>query len=163
MRDLTLYGQRVRTVKVPRLPVAVIVDMDGTLVDVSGVRHHAFAGDYDAFHKASADCPPIPDTVEWCRRHHEKGRTILAVTARMQRYHGLSKDWLDKHLPVPHLGPFMRADGDYRPDHQVKRELYEQLSTQYRIVAACDDRPEICELWRSLGLEVTVVPGWEGE
>ena len=47
------------------VPAAVIVDIDGTLVDVSSVRHHV-AGpgkrNFDAFHRESADCPPIAMT-----------------------------------------------------------------------------------------------------
>lgn len=39
---------------------AVIFDMDGTLVDVSSVRHFVMdkPKDFDAFHAGTAGCPP---------------------------------------------------------------------------------------------------------
>ncbi|MFV8051350.1 MULTISPECIES: hypothetical protein [Mycobacteriaceae] len=39
---------------------AVIVDVDGTLCDVSSVRHFVAARpkDFDAFHSAAETCPP---------------------------------------------------------------------------------------------------------
>lgn len=39
------------------LPEAVLFDCDGTLVDVSGIRHLLNGpGRFDAFHRASAAC-----------------------------------------------------------------------------------------------------------
>lgn len=163
MRDLSLYGHRIRRDASARLsvPTAVIADLDGTLVDVSRIRHLAAAGDYDAFHKASADCPPNHDALAWVCRKYTEGHAVLVFTGRHQRYHGLSRAWINAHVPVPVLGPFMRADDDYRPDHVVKREMYDQFSNQYAIRECIDDRPTIVELWRSLKLPVTVIPGWE--
>lgn len=57
----------------------------------------------------------------------------------------------------------MRGDRDDRPDVEVKREIHEFLSRRYDIVAAIDDNPSIVSLWRSLGIETTVMPGWDNE
>lgn len=54
----------------------------------------------------------------------------------------------------------MRPDSDYRADIAVKREIFDQLSQRWTIRSAIDDRPSVVDLWRSLGLEVVVVPGW---
>ncbi|QDH91683.1 hypothetical protein SEA_PHRAPPUCCINO_5 [Mycobacterium phage Phrappuccino] len=142
------------------LPTAVIADMDGTLVDVSSIRHHAEAKDFDAFHAASADCPPNQMAIDWVKRHHARGDVILVLTGREDKWHQLSHHWLVQNMPVLFCGPFMRKAKDYRPDHEVKREMYDWLSKRYRITAAIDDRPSIISLWTELGLDVTVVPGW---
>lgn len=46
---------------------AVLVDVDGTLCDVSGIRHYVQSvpktRNFDKFHRASALCPAIPNTV----------------------------------------------------------------------------------------------------
>ena len=144
---------------------AVIVDVDGTLCDVSTVRHHIAKRpkNFDAFHAASAQCPPIAQTLDFVERHHRAGRTIVVVTARRYQWEGLTRAWLQRHLTVPFVGPFMRGDDDVRPDVEVKRRIHEILlrDHDYRIVEAIDDNPSIVALWQELGIPTTVVPGWQ--
>jgi hypothetical protein len=57
---------------------------------------------------------------------------------------------------------FMRAEGDYRPDSVVKRELYEtHVKPYYDIVGVIDDRGSVVRMWRELGLTVLDVAGNE--
>lgn len=147
------------------LPPAVIVDVDGTLCDVTSVRHHVLTRpkNFHAFHEGAADCPPHPHVIDWVGRYHDAGHEILVVTGRMEQWWRSTVDWLAHHLPVTHHGPYMREDGDYRPDTVVKREIYDQLAKHYDIRAAIDDNPAIIQLWTDLGLQVETVPGWETE
>lgn len=160
-----------------RLKLA-IADMDGSLVNVSAIRHYV-AGpgekDFDAFHQASRHCPPNEQALEFCRRHYAAGHVIGVVTARMDRHHEVSKGWLDDyllpellkipraaHLPVGYDGPLMREDGLRYSDVVIKRGIYRYLNRHYDIVAACDDNPAIIPLWEELGIpEIEVIPGWE--
>ncbi len=68
---------------------AVIVDVDGTLCDVSGIRHYVAADprnrNFDLFHRASALCPAIPGTLAWVEREHALGRAVLVVIALWRR------------------------------------------------------------------------------
>ena len=142
---------------------AAIVDMDGTLCDVTSVRHHVMGPvkDFDAFHQGSRHCPPNEQALEFCRRHYAAGHVIVVVTARMDRHYEVSRAWLDDFMPVPFDGPIMREDNLRHSDVSVKRRIYAYLSRHYEIVAACDDNPPIVALWRELGVpEVEVVPGW---
>jgi len=149
-------------------PKAAIVDMDGTLVDVSSVRHHIVGKprgekDFDAFHRESYLCPAIPQALDFCRKHHEAGHVIVVVTARAAQHYMVSKMWLVRHMVTPYDGPIMlRQQGDLRSDDVIKRKTFAYLSRQYNVVAAIDDRPEIVDLWRELQIpEVEVVPGWD--
>jgi hypothetical protein len=150
-------------------PKAALVDMDGTLVDVSSIRHYVARPpgekDFDAFHQASRHCPPIPQALEFCRRHHDLGHIIVVLTARMAMHYDVSQGWLDDYLlPVcPYDGPIMpRYEGCHYSDVVVKRWAYRYLIRNYRLVAACDDNPPILKLWREVGIpEVETVPGWE--
>lgn len=145
---------------------AIIVDVDGTLCDVSGIRH-LVAGrrkDFAGFHSAAADCPPhlsVLDAVQW---HHGLDRDIIVVTARMRQWEQSTRTWLNRYMPVPYLGPFMRADNDIRSDVDVKRDIHRVLTRDhgYRIVHCIDDRPQVVALWQELGIPTTVVPGWAG-
>lgn len=146
-------------------PKAVIFDMDGTLVDVSSVRHHVAKPrgekDFDAFHAASIDCPPVKRAMELAHDYHGQGYTIVVVTARVQKWFYTSFYWLQENMEVPFDGPFMRPDNDFRPDVQIKREIFADVSRHYDIHAAVDDNPAVITLWQELGLDVTIIPGWD--
>lgn len=111
---------------------AVIVDVDLTLCDPYG--------------------QPIPQGIEFALRHYRAGRRVLVVTAREERWRQLTADWLRAHLPVPYVDIWMRRDGDARPDPIVKREIWQRLVWQYAVCAAIDDRPDVLDLWRALGI-----------
>lgn len=125
-------------------PKAVIADVDGTLADVRGIRHHVAhkPKDFDAFHAASAHVPPNQQAIDYVARHHAAGFVILVVTARLQTWAGVTTTWLERHMPVPFDGPFHRPDGDFRPDVQVKRDIHRYLSRHYDIRGAVDDNPK---------------------
>lgn len=139
---------------------AVIVDVDGTLVDVDGVRHHVTGTtrDFHAFHQESIDCPPIPWVVNLVRDYHHKRYPVVIVTGRSRRYERLTSMWLALH-DVPSVEMHMRRDGDQRPDVEVKREILRAVRHRYRIKRAIDDNPSIIDLWKSEGIPVTVVDG----
>jgi len=49
----------------------------------------------------------------------------------------------------------MREVGDMRKDRIVKLELFnEHIRHNYRVVAVWDDRKQVVEMWRALGLTV---------
>ena len=140
---------------------AVIVDMDGTLCDVTAVVHlQAEPDGFTAFHHACADCPPHRAVVEWCIEHHGRGHAILVLTGRDDWSRELTEQWLSEHLPIPIAGLHMRGDGDYRSNVAIKREFHSQLAQKFDIRAAIDDDPEIVGLWQEVGIPVAMVLDW---
>lgn len=140
---------------------AVIVDMDGTLCDVSTVVHLQVEPDgFSAFHKGCVQCPPNPAVVAWCIEQHNRGHTILIVTGRDAWARGLTAQWLSEHLPVQIGGLYMRREGDFRSNADVKREICRGLTAECDIRAAVDDDVEIVALWQELGIpDLMVVDG----
>lgn len=143
---------------------AVIVDVDGTLCDVRGIRHYVAGSgkrNFDAFHSASALCPPIPETLSWVEGHRRAGREIFIVTARQAKWRLLTQTWLRKwEVSYHHL--LMRHDDDFRPDVEVKTDILAYIDTLgFNVVAAIDDNPAVIDLWRANSIPVTVVPGWD--
>lgn len=140
----------------------VIFDMDGTLADVSGIRHHVrgLARDFDAFHAASVDCPPHHDVVAMARDFHDAGIDVVIVTARTHRWRHHTAWFLAMH-DVPSVAMFMRHDGDQRPDVDVKRDILARIRQTWNVVAAVDDNPNVTALWISEGIPTHIVPGWE--
>lgn len=141
---------------------ATIFDMDGTLCDVSSVRHHVKGRErnFDAFHRDSLSCPPhhwVADTARWV---HSSGHGVLILTGRMAKWREGTARWLEKwNIPFDEL--LTRADGDFRKDTVIKAELLANVRRRWQITEAIDDNPAIVELWRSEGIPTTVVPGWD--
>ena len=143
-------------------PTAVIADVDGTLADVRGIRHHVLTRpkNFDAFHAASAHVPANAQALDFVADAHAAGHVVIVVTARRQRWADVTATWLAAHMPVPFDGAFHRADDDLRPDVQVKRDIHRYLARHYDIRAAVDDNPNVVALWTELGIPTMVIPGW---
>lgn len=138
--------------------------MDGTLVDVSSIRHLVEGPDknFDAFHKESVSCPSVGWVLESAKEAKKLGFTVIQVTARQEKYRPHTSWWL-ADWEVPSDGLYMRATGDFRPDYIVKSEIVDRLLKTYDIVKAFDDNPAVIELWREYGIPCVVVPGWQDD
>jgi len=140
---------------------AEIFDMDGTLCDVSSIRHLVQGVDknYHQFHLQSASCPPHSEVVERAHAAHRAGRAVLIVTARSTEYRNVTAMWLALH-GVPSDAMYMRRAGDFRKDFLVKRDILSSIRKHWNPVHAHDDNPAVIELWNSQDIPTTVVPGW---
>lgn len=144
---------------------AVIYDVDGTLANVSGIRHYinGEARNFDKFHKAASYVRPNQYVLDAMQFDKECGFTTFVVTGRNEKYRYTTSVWLQKwNAPFDYL--LMRPDGDFRKDVEIKREILMSIRQRgYSVLHAWDDNPNIIKLWREEGIPVTVVPGWEEE
>ena len=148
---------------------AAIFDVDGTLVDVSSVRHYVNPNDprfpgkkmWEEFHGKSINCPPIPQALQLHEEARAEGLAILIVTARMNVWSLPTLLWLREH-GVEHDELYMRRNLDYRKDYIVKAEILQQIKKDgYRPVMAVDDNPNVIKLWQSHDIPTHIIPGWE--
>lgn len=141
-------------------PETVIVDFDNTICDTSSIWHLAEEGlktkNFDKFHEASRDCPPIPTTIEDMATARKQGYVVVVVTARQEEYRHITIEWMRKNKVVCD-GLLMRQTGDHRPDTIIKYEILQQLRRFSTVIHAWEDNPEVVELWRREGIPVTVV------
>lgn len=140
---------------------AVIFDVDGTLADVSSIRHHVLQRrkDFHAFHEQSVNVPPHHWVLGLARIAEAEGLAVLVVTARSTQWRHHTAWWLAMH-GVPSDALFMRRHGDHRKDVLVKAEILAKIRTRFEVVHAVDDNPAIIALWESEGIPTTTVPGW---
>jgi hypothetical protein len=141
-----------------------IYDMDGTLCDISGIRHYVERPkgkkNFDAFHRESINAPAHQWVVDDARARHAAGMPVFIVTAREMKWLYTSMVWLSEKN-VPYEDIYMRRNKDYRKDVIIKREILAQIRHRgFNPVIAHDDNPSIIELWESEGIETVVVPGW---
>lgn len=154
---------------------AAIVDVDGTLCDVTSILHYVDGThrddkgkpikNFDAFHGASQFCPPNQQALDFIERAHAEGLAIVIVTARMEQWRFVTTKWLQEHIPghIPWT-LHMRSQDDYRKDTIIKREIYNRL-VDYGIDVhrAIDDNPNVVQLWESLDIPTEVVPRPTGD
>lgn len=150
-----------------RRPRAALFDMDGTLADVSSLRHHVdrshpdFSGRrrFDLFHGESHLVPPNQAALDLYERYRVD-HAILVVTARSSEWAMHTLLWLDQH-DIEHDRLLMRERGDYRPDTEVKADILADIREEFEPVVAIDDNPAVLALWEAEGLATHVIPGWD--
>jgi len=137
---------------------AVIIDIDGSLADVSSGLHFIVGKpkherDHDAFIAMSDSYPANQQALDWIRPYAEAGYALIVLTGREERYRAASEAWVRQAMPWPWEVFKMSPNHDPRPGEETKRELYQELVDEgYEIVGAIEDRPRIIALWEELGI-----------
>lgn len=146
---------------------AVIFDMDGTLADVSGIRHHVEGGpennhkkDFETFHAESVNSPANDHVVNHAQMAKMLGHDVIVVTARDAKWRNHTAMWLAQNR-VPSDAMYMRAAGDRRPDYEVKKDILGRISKSWNVVHAVDDNPNVLKLWQENDIPTTKIEGWK--
>lgn len=129
----------------PELPDAMIVDMDGTLALLNG------RNPYDASN-CERDLPnqPVLETV----RKWQSSINVIVLSGRTDNYQPQTEKWLQRY-EVKYTNIYMRKNGDQRKDSIIKEEFYRQhIEGKFNIRFVLDDRQQVVDMWRSLGLTV---------
>lgn len=132
---------------------AIIVDLDGTLANISHRRKFVEGKkkDWKNFNKNIID----DEINHWCReivRRMVHDHHILLVSGRTDELRLETQDWLKKH-EVPYTELMMRKSKDHRDDSVVKREIYdEKIKPFYDVFFVIDDRAKVVRMWREAGL-----------
>jgi hypothetical protein len=148
---------------------AVIFDMDGTLANVSSIRHHLKKFDetrrrvikhFDRFHEESVNVPANPHVVNAAQVCHLFDIDVIIVTARKAKWRNQTAMWLALNC-VPSNALFMRGNDDNRKDYEVKKDILSQIRKEWIPIHAWDDNPAIIKLWKEENIPCTIVEGWE--
>ena len=132
------------------VPEAFVVDIDGT-VAVMGPRSPYDEG------RVSLDTPNEP-VIRVVRALHAAGYRIVFCSGRTDACREDTATWLATHVGVPYAALHMRAAGDQRKDSIVKAEIFDKhIRHAYRIIAVLDDRNQVVDMYRSMGLTVLQV------
>lgn len=129
------------------LPHAIICDLDGTI---------ALKGNRSAYDetKVSEDTlnVPIADLVKSLFPNFK----IIFLSARTDSCKEDTIEWLKKYGLLFDNNNFqlhMRKTGDNRKDRIVKQEIFDaHIKGKYYIKYVLDDRNQVVDLWRSMGL-----------
>lgn len=134
---------------------AIIVDLDGTLCNTDHRQHFLKCKpkQWKQFFDALEHDKPNAWCVELIDAFLSRGYNILFVTGRPDSLAMKTSSWFSKHLGFSSFQLFMRKQGDFRHDHIVKSEIYdEHIRSKYDVLFVVDDRASVVGMWRSLGL-----------
>lgn len=133
-------------------PPAVLCDIDGTLAD------NKWRDPYDMTNVLHDGIIwPIVDLADTLKR--QLGAKLLIMSARPAGSQVVTDtiEWLS-HTSLAWDGLYMRAEGDNRPDAEVKAEIYDAaIFPNYNVKYVIDDRNSVVEMWRGKGLTVLQV------
>lgn len=126
----------------PNLSPCIICDLDGTLC--------LFDGDpYERDFTKDRVNESVADIV---RLYAENGMRIFYVSGRKDKFRNQTEEWLKRH-DLDWSSPLMRKTDDERKDSIIKKEIYEEfIKGKYNVLFVLDDRNQMVEMWRSLGI-----------
>jgi predicted kinase len=126
-------------------PDTIIVDVDGTVADMSGIRT-AFQ-----WAKVSEDKPrhSIVSLVNLLSTNNK----IIFLSGRDGVCYKDTFYWLQNLFSFP-ITLFMRTPNDMRLDSVIKEEIFwKSIANSYNVLYCIDDRNQVVDLWRSMGIE----------
>lgn len=134
---------------------AILCDLDGTL---------ALIHDRSPYDAKDCDIKDLPNTpvIETIKAHNRSGRVIIFCSGREDKYRPETVRFIEKHLgPLFLYDLHMRKTDDFRKDSIIKEEIYkEHIEGKYNVLCVLDDRDQVVQYWRSIGLTCfQVAPG----
>lgn len=134
----------------PNKQPAIIVDIDGTVARMTDRTYK----DFDKVHLDQPIWPVINIINVISQRTPEV--EVLFCTGRVDSPGCMqaTSDWLKKYIPG-NFHVFYRAEGDFRPDFEIKEEVYDRyIRGRYNAWLVIEDRPSVARMWRRRGLFV---------
>ena len=138
----------------------VIFDLDGTLANIDVRRKLATKPngklDWDVFHDPSnigLDVPNEP-VVKMAELFAENGFNIVIFSGRTNKIERRTRSWLT-HNRVPFHKLVMRDEvRHFVPDNTLKKQFLNEHVDINDVFLVVDDRQQVVDMWRSLGLTV---------
>ena len=136
-----------RYVRNTELPLAYIVDTDGT---VANHEPHRTPYDTTRYHEDTL----IEHVAAIVGSLAATDFNIIALSGRDAGYRTVTEGWwTNNQLHFDEF--FMRPEGDVRMDAIVKYELFKKhIEPHYNVVGAFDDRPQVIRMWETIGVPV---------
>lgn len=139
------YIEQVRPVPyVKGLTDTYIFDIDGTLALMNSRKPY----DYERVGEDLVN-EPVANVLDALVK---AGNKIIIVSGREDSCLGLTRKWLNEN-DIHYDEIYMRKSGDKRKDSIVKGEIYDEfIKGKCNVMGVYDDRDQVVEFWRSVGL-----------
>lgn len=129
----------------PSLPHAIITDLDGTL-------YHMVDRKFSEWNKVGTD--EVDETIKNLILLEPSIGTKILVTSGRDEECVIPTVFRMHEDGIPHDEIFMRKYRDNRMDLEIKFEIFmNEIFGKYFIKYVLDDRQQVVDLWRKLGLK----------
>lgn len=144
---------------------AIIWDLDGTLSNSEACDQHQeeiARGEWGWFEEIARDAPAILPTMRILWDQLDSYNTLniepIIITARQEAFRDITRKWLLDHgIDQDNSTLFLRPpEMNGWADWSYKLAMYEEIKKDYEVIAAYDDKPEIINLWTSVGIETVI-------
>lgn len=157
---IKMYNRYLRPLTTPQIPKVkydstlddcYIFDIDGTLA----LKCNRSPYDWS---KVGDDDPNfsvinIYMSLKYYESEFKEGVKFIILSGRDSVCREVTEEWLRKNI-FTYDELYMRPCGDMRKDSILKQEIYKKyVKGRYNVRAIFDDRSQVVETWRSLGLQ----------
>lgn len=136
-----------------KLPPALIVDLDGTI---------SLLKSRDPFDASTCEEDDVNEPIQSIINRFPDYK-IIFCSGREDKYREQTLRFLKNKCKFSwtDFALLMRKTGDFRKDSIIKEELFnERIKDNYYVEFVLDDRQQVCDKWRELGLTcLQVAPG----
>jgi phosphoglycolate phosphatase-like HAD superfamily hydrolase len=138
---------------------AVIWDLDGTLSDDRARAHFVEVEegrkrDWKSYFDAIEEDPPIAASIELLHALRAAGIRVLYLTGRPEHTRERTERWLRANGLAEYDLLVMRPGGERRHAGEFKVDEVARLRQRYEIVCAFEDRIDVAEHLRQVGVPV---------
>lgn len=140
-------------------PRAAIWDLDGTLSDDRARAHHVEVPqgkkrNWAAYFDAIDQDTPIEASMAILHALHAQGVRIVFLTGRPEYTRPKTEHWLAQQGLVGYDELVMRPNDERRPAGEFKADEIVKLRERYHLVCAFEDRLDVAEHLRRVGVPV---------
>lgn len=138
--------------------LTTIFDIDGTLADISHrVKYiQREKKDWNKFYSEMNKDKPIEPIVRVYLSRICMARPsdrVICITGRPEKYRELTLKWFEDNDLTPPDELYMRPDGDYSPDTELKSRIVDELEKKgYEFDLAFEDRKRVVDMYRARGI-----------
>ena len=139
-----------KIVQNPKLPHAIIVDLDGTIAIHNG------RGPFE-YDKCDTDLPNKA-VIDLVTKYMLDDYVVIFLSGREDSCKLKTAKWLmdnvcPDYIDMEHDELYMRKTGDFRKDTVIKKEIFDRyIKDKYYVEFCLDDRDCVVKLWRDMGL-----------
>lgn len=135
-------------------PRAIISDLDGTIALFHETNHR---GPYVTDDRILQDVP-ADHVIQIVEQFDRMGYQVIFMSGRKEAARPFTQTWIAEHTQVSNYKLFMRGNDDNRRDDLVKYDLFnEHVRHQFNVSLVLDDRNQVVQMWRALGLNTLQV------
>ncbi len=148
----------------PSRPQAVIWDLDGTLSDDQARAHFVEVEegrkrDWRSYFDAIEEDAPIAASIAILHALRKDGFRVVFLTGRPEYTRDSTERWLQANGLEDYDLLLMRPPGERRPAGDFKAEVVQRLRAEYDLLCAFEDRIDVAESLRLVGVPVFLYGG----